>query len=401
MNIFNLLNFEQAILYDGQLSNVPLDGINGLVAKLIEILSFGGFIAVGILLFSLILKVLPLPLDIFSRASSKKSSLKMEKMRPELEKLQKQYANNNTLYQQKVMALYKKEGYSQFASCLPTILTLVFFIIVIGAFNRYSSYAKIEVFNEMARAYSDNVRASEYIEEKNYKVVDGIAIPDETGENVGYFFDTTQGDYNELVVKPAQDAAADRYFEVIKESKFLWVENIWIQDLPWKKSFITKEDYLNSTFTYSKGCSSVQLESGIKSGEVYDILMGSSKLDDAKNKPNGYLILVILSIGTMLLSQLIMTKSQKAQMELQTVDGANGQAAQTSKMMMWMMPIMFGVFSFMYTASFSLYLIVSTVFSTLSTMIINVIVEKSFERKLKKEEEEKYNKRYGHLINKK
>ncbi len=401
MNIFNLLNFEQSILYDGQLANVPLNGINGLVAKLIEILSFGGFIAVGILLFSLILKVLPLPLDIFSRASSKKSALKMEKMRPELEKLQKQYANNNTLYQQKVMALYKKEGYSQFASCLPTILTLVFFIIVIGAFNRYSAYAKIEVFNEMARAYSDNVRASEYIEEMNYKVVDGIAIPDETGESVGYFFDTTQGDYNELIVKPAQDAAAERYFEVIKESKFLWVENIWIQDLPWKKSFITKEDYLNSTFVYSKGCSSVQLESGIKSGEVYDILMGSSKLDEVKNKPNGYLILVVLSIGTMLLSQLIMTKSQKSQMELQTVDGANGQAAQTSKMMMWMMPIMFGVFSFMYTASFSLYLIVSTVFSTLSTMIINVIVEKSFERKLKKEEEEKYNKRYGHLINKK
>ncbi len=401
MNIFNLLDFKPAILFDGQLSNVPLDGINGLVAKLIEILSFGGFIAVGILLFSLILKVLPLPLDIFSRASSKKSSLKMEKMRPELEKLQKQYANNNTLYQQKVMALYKKEGYSQFAACLPSILTLVFFIIVIGAFNRYSSYAKIEVFNEMARAYSDNVRASEYIEEKNYNINNGEIVLDENGEYVGYFFDETKGDYNELIVKPAQDAAADRYFEVIKKSKFLWVENIWIEDLPWKKSFITKEDYLNSAFTYSKGCSTVQLESGIKNGEVYDVLMGSPKLDEAKNKPNGYLILVILSIGTMLLSQLIMTKSQKAQMELQTVDGANGQAAQTSKMMMWMMPIMFGVFSFMYTASFSLYLVVSTVFSTLSTMIINVIVEKSFERKLKKEEEEKYNKRYGHLINKK
>ena len=47
-----------------------------------------------------------------------------------------------------------------------------------------------------------------------------------------------------------------------------------------------------------------------------------------------------------------------------------------------MMPIMFGVFSFMYTASFSLYLIVSTVFSTFSTMIINKIVEKSFEKKI-------------------
>ena len=129
--------------------------------------------------------------------------------------------------------------------------------------------------------------------------------------------------------------------------------------------------------------------------------MGSDKLKDVKNQPNGYLILVVLSIGTMLLSQLIMTKSQKAQMELQSVDGMNGQAAQTTKMMTWMMPIMFGFFSFMYTASFSLYLIVSTVFSTLSTIIINKIVEKAFEKRIQKEEEDKYNKRYGHLINKK
>ena len=46
------------------------------------------------------------------------------------------------------------------------------------------------------------------------------------------------------------------------------------------------------------------------------------------------IILVVLSIGTMLLSQLLMNKQQKTQMELQSVDGADGQAAQTSKMMM-------------------------------------------------------------------
>ena len=122
--------------------------------------------------------------------------------------------------------------------------------------------------------------------------------------------------------------------------------------------------------------------------------MGSSKLDGLKNAPNGYLILVVLSIGSMLLSQLIMTKSQKAQLELQTVDET---AQQTNKMMLWMMPIMFGVFSFMYTASFSLYLIVSTLFSIFSTILINKIVEKKFEKEIKRQEEEKYNKRFGYL----
>ena len=413
MDILNLLTYTFVDVFDGQLANVPLSGVNSLVAKIIEYFSFGGSIAVGILLFSLILKIIPLPLDIYSRASSKKSALKMEKMRPELEKLQRQYANNSQLYQQKVMALYKKEGYSQFAACLPTLFTLIFFIVVINAFTQYSTYTKVDTFNKMATAYTISVSENEYVEKKKYneveykETIEGVEVTktriefSEDGSKEGYFFDDSQGDYNELVVKPAQDAAALKYFEISENAKFLWVENIWIQDLPWKKAFISKEDYLNSTFTYTKGCSSEQIKTGIKSEAVYDILMGSSLLNEEKNKPNGYLILVVLSIATMFISQLLMTKAQKAQMELQTVDGMNGQAAQTTKMMTWMMPIMFGVFSFMYTASFSLYLIVSTVFSTFSTMIINKIVEKSFEKKLKKEEEEKYNKRYGHLINKK
>ena len=402
MNILNLLSYRFVDLFDGQLANVPLTGVNSLVAKIIEYFSFGGSIAVGILVFSLLLKIIPLPLDIYSRAASKKSSLKMEKMRPELERLQKQYANNNTLYQQKVMALYKKEGYSQFAACLPTLFTLIFFIIVINAFTQYSTYTKIDTFNQMAEAYSYNVKYENSNVEKKFYIINEnneYVFVEATAEGAkeGYFFDESKGDYNELVVKPAQDAAADKYFEISKSASFLWVKNIWIQDLPWKKAFISKEDYLNSTFTYSKGCSTQEVKKGIKNEEVYNILMGSDKLNDVKNQPNGYLILVVLSIGTMLLSQLIMTKSQKAQMELQSVDGMNGQAAQTTKMMTWMMPIMFGFFSFMYTASFSLYLIVSTVFSTVSTVVINKIVEKSFEKKLKKEEEDKYNKRFGHL----
>ena len=402
MNILNLLSYRFVDLFDGQLANVPLTGVNSLVAKIIEYFSFGGSIAVGILVFSLLLKIIPLPLDIYSRAASKKSSLKMEKMRPELERLQKQYANNNTLYQQKVMALYKKEGYSQFAACLPTLFTLIFFIIVINAFTQYSTYTKIDTFNQMAEAYSYNVKYENSNVEKKFYIINEnneYVFVEATAEGAkeGYFFDESKGDYNELVVKPAQDAAADKYFEISKSASFLWVKNIWIQDLPWKKAFISKEDYLNSTFTYSKGCSTQEVKTGIKNEEVYNILMGSDKLNDVKNQPNGYLILVVLSIGTMLLSQLIMTKSQKAQMELQSVDGMNGQAAQTTKMMTWMMPIMFGFFSFMYTASFSLYLIVSTVFSTVSTVVINKIVEKSFEKKLKKEEEDKYNKRFGHL----
>lgn len=403
MNVFNNILASISFFSEEGLNNVPITGITKLVKILIETFSIGGLIAVGIILFTLVLKVLPLPLDIYSRAATKKNALKMEKMRPQLEKLQKQYANNKQLYTQKMMALYKKEGYSTFAACLPTLFTLVFFIIVITAFNKYSTYANLNTFNEMAKAYNagivDQVNETDDLEiVLNDEVITGY----KTGATVRFKTDSTLTDdeknaLSEKIVKAAQDKAADCYFEESKKMKFIWVKNIWIPDLPWKKAFVSESDY-NSLFTYSKGMfKRATIDSDIKGKENYELLTGSDKLKDVKNQPNGYLGLVIISIASMLVQQIIMTKSQKAQMELQSVDGANGQAATTAKMMTWMMPIMFGVFSFMYSGAFSLYLIVSTLFSLATTTIINLIVEKLFVKKAMQEEEEKQKARFKHL----
>ena len=69
MNILNLLASEVTIYT--QLGNVEISGVTALVKNIIEYFSFGGYVAVGILLFSLLLKGIPLPLDIYSRASIK------------------------------------------------------------------------------------------------------------------------------------------------------------------------------------------------------------------------------------------------------------------------------------------------------------------------------------------
>lgn len=403
MNVFNNILASISFFSEDGLNNVPITGITKLVKILIETFSIGGLIAVGIILFTLVLKVLPLPLDIYSRAATKKNALKMEKMRPQLEKLQKQYANNKQLYTQKMMALYKKEGYSTFAACLPTLFTLVFFIMVITAFNKYSTYANLNTFNEMAKAYNAGI-VEQVNETDDLEIVlnDEVITGYKTGATVRFKTDSTLTDdeknaLSEKIVKAAQDKAADCYFEESKKMKFIWVKNIWIPDLPWKKAFVSESDY-NSLFTYSKGMfKRATIDSDIKGKENYELLTGSDKLKDVKNQPNGYLGLVIISIASMLVQQIIMTKSQKAQMELQSVDGANGQAATTAKMMTWMMPIMFGVFSFMYSGAFSLYLIVSTLFSLATTTIINLIVEKLFVKKAMQEEEERQKARFKHL----
>ena len=59
----------------------------------------------------------------------------MEKMRPALEKAQKQCGSNRELLMQKQRAIYKEYKYSMFGSCLPMIVTMVVFFIVFGGYN--------------------------------------------------------------------------------------------------------------------------------------------------------------------------------------------------------------------------------------------------------------------------
>ena len=126
----NLLNWLAVAIPNNYVieNAVKLDWIGNLIQTLINAC---GSIGLGVIVFTLILKLITLPFDIISRVSTKKNSVMMEKMRPELEKLQRQYSNNAQLYQRKMQDLYKKNGYSPFSACLPTILNLVFFIVVI------------------------------------------------------------------------------------------------------------------------------------------------------------------------------------------------------------------------------------------------------------------------------
>ena len=156
--------------------DMPATG-NFIVDIMVGLVSITSSITVGVVLFTLILKLITLPFDFASRASMRRNSLKMEEMRPELEKLQKQYADNKELYNQKMMALYKKNGYSMFGACLPTILTLVIFIVALNGFTKYSQFKIRENFYAMTQSYNNVVYAGietdgEYIiRNQDYSVV--------------------------------------------------------------------------------------------------------------------------------------------------------------------------------------------------------------------------------------
>lgn len=494
MDLSNILSVTVSTV--GQLSNdVSLNWLGNIIKALIE---GCGSIGLGIIVFTLILKAITLPFDIISRVSTKKNTIRMEKIRPELEKLQRQYANNSELYQRKMQALYKENNYSPFATCLPTLLNLVFFVVVIGQFSNYSNYANYQVFCDMSASYEqavvtyaqqnsdkiyvytndgeDNSKPQYYINlytlaqneqtlkdynlsvDKNNEYNARFTM-DVTSENIKKLYDEiakgqegllsayTVGEEGQIIEnggvysfnldKCGVDENGEKYtekavmtkfctelveacaaktvkFEVQQVARtaalenykthdlsFLWVKNIWSQDLPWQHPI--KGSFAEYNFVKDAGCVASCKSScgGVNNkitgmtDEQYNEL--TAALTEEKSQPNGYLILVVLSIGTMLLQQVVMNKMSKSQMELSTVEGENGTAAQSQKMMTWMMPLMFGIFSFMYTASFSIYIVVNSLFSLASTLIINWIVEKRFEKLAEQEAKEIELKRTGRI----
>ncbi len=137
-----------------KISSVDLNWIGKIIQWLIEGVSIVGL---GIVLFTLILKTVVLPLDIYSRYKMKKQSLLMKAMRPQMEKLQKQYANDKQMYNQKVMELQKANGISMFGACLPMIVSLVIFMVVFSAFSTYSQYANLQSYKGMEECYNASV----------------------------------------------------------------------------------------------------------------------------------------------------------------------------------------------------------------------------------------------------
>ena len=85
-------------------------------------------------------------------------------------------------------------------------------------------------------------------------------------------------------------------------------------------------------------------------------------------------------------------RSQKEQQKYSSVDG---QGASQQKMMLVIMTGMFAIFSFMYSSSFSIYMIMSNVTSLLSTLIINKIVDAAAKKKEQAALEYKYSGRHA------
>lgn len=461
-----------------------------------------GIIGLGIIVFTIVLKCITLPFDIYQRVSMRKQNLVMREMQPELEKLQKQYANDKTTYNQKMMELYKKNGYSMFGACLPMIISLVILIVAFQGFRTYSQYANLSMYERMSQVYTEEILKyapadKDFGEGRNYFVLAGENEQENLGEGrivwsddrtidgndfgmdgvtyrlflstdsngnqnkhievvssapekfitytywieaeavvFSYYIDTDKFDaylaqfgstpfkeqeaegealtkqavYDSIketaaaegvenldnvaksryVVRIGATAAAD-WYRAGNDSGFLWVKNVWYPDVSYEHPIQPYDKFkgqLNSNVKLKDG-REVSLATVLGSGEYEDL---TSQLDGEKTQANGYFILIILSIGFMVLSQFISMRSSKEANKYQTVDG---QGAKTQKIMLIVMPIIYAIFAFMYSAAFSIYMTMSSVISLLTTVISNLIIGHVFKKKEAKKAKERVTRKYA------
>lgn len=285
-----------------------------------------GNVFITILISTILLRAL----TIFSDIKTRKSSAKMAEVQPEIQRLQKKYANDPRRFQAEQTKLMKEKGVSMWGSCLPMLITMPLFFCFIAAFRYWG--------------YEMNLRL----------LVDENAM------------------------------------ELFKSFKFLWINNIWQPDngltpvLANGASFLATPQLSNLLYLQEPGVGEKLVEMGLavtkvyQGGVSYQLLSNETAiaiydaaiqpfLDVYKGYNNGWFVMSILAGGTNFLSAWLMTKNTPA---------ANEEAAKSTKWMNYLFPVMSFIFCLNYNAAFAIYWTLTSVIM----IIVNLILNKKFPR---------------------
>lgn len=336
----------------------------------------GGVASFGwtVVLFTVILRLILSPLDIWQKVISRRNNKAMERMKPQLEALQARYADDKQRLQQEQMALYKKEKYSTMGMCLPTIVTFVVFFVVFAGFRQMVGYQFAKDYKECVKAYNTSI--AEQIEAN--KDADYIVDNGDGKWDIDDVAKTESGaDFYAAAKKNAQHAVYNVYYseDQVTIRSFLWIKNIFVSD-NWAQAV---PDF--ATVTGQKGMATSKL-TGITIDEYNDVMadvLGTGGYGK-DGKWNGLLILPILSIALSLLSTKLLSGSQaQPPAPPQDAQGEGAEKAQsqqqTMKMMQYVMPIMMGVFALFYSGAFALYMFTSSLCAILFQLTFNLIAK--------------------------
>ncbi len=307
-----------------------------------------------IVLFTVLLKLILSPLDFFQRYKLNKNQKITERLKPTLEKLQKQYGDDKQAFSQKQMELNRKEGYSYFSSCLPMIVTLVVFITLWLSMQTVAQYM---TFKEYITMYDEYTYATEQVESAGGSSDRATEI----GQSVVYqmYYYGIDDEFTQKF-KEENGLAADFELHNCKkvQTSFLWIKNVWAADVPWgDKAILDWGTFGKSIGKYTSGHGLTdEQSSAIVSEGMYNKVMGKLLSDEAASRTNGYLVLPILVVLLSVGSQLLSTYQQKKAGQV----NEKGGVATSMKVMMFIMPVMMAVFAIQYASIFTLYMVTNS-----------------------------------------
>ena len=299
-------------------------------------------------------------LTVFGDIKSRKSSMQMQEIQPDIDRLMKKYQNDPKRMNQERNKLMKEKGVSTMSGCLPLLIMMPLLFMFINAFRAWSNEQMLSLLLTMDK---DPQAGIELFNQYRFLWILNIWRPDNltssavlTGEQFWRTFAATKNTY------------IDKFIFYTEHQQAL-------DELLLRMGFFVKD---------AAGALAIA-EDNTAFLTAYETIMGPC-IDAYKGFVNGYAILPLLAGGTsFLLSWVSMQQQNKKQKEAEQTS-ANAQANSMGKSMMYIMPAMSVIFCWQYDATFSVYWIISNVIATCINVILNKKLPAIIERDKRRRE---------------
>jgi len=302
----------------------------------------------AIILFTIVLKLILSPLDVFQRIAMKKQTAQQAALQPQIAKIQQQYGNDRAKMNEKINELYQRSNISLKSTCLPLlvtmIVTMVVFISLFNALNAIADSKDSQIFNNLHTVYRQ-----EQSRVYNTAYIDSLV---QEGK--------TQKEIEEIQEEAISDTVLKEYKKIKNKHGFIWIQNLWKGDKP-VPPYVSFKEY---TKYYEKKYD-VKLETDAEKQALkleYDEIV--EIIESKNNSNNGFYILIILAGLVTFLVQWLSQKSMQKSANM-------GQPAQSNKIMLIVMPLVMLIFASTSNALFTLYIITNSIASAIISKVID------------------------------
>ena len=326
--------------------------LNSLLLTLIKALhSIINNYALTIIVFTILIKLVVMPLNLKSR----RSTMRMSSLAPKQKALQEKYKDDQEKLNQKIQELYRKEGVNPMGSCLPMLISMV---ILFAMFYALRTFANEQLVSQFLTFYH-NPEIDPHTLVEPFLWIKNLWMPDSP-------FATYMPDVQSLRLvdyKVWNDVSAKLFADGV---------------IPQALSFASASDlttYITDVVTPFVGSAAyapyIAPVAGLGSLNILGLIRFS-----IYQEGNGWFLLPILSV----VSQIFM---QKLTMKNTTMDPSQ---AGSQKMMIYVMTFMSLYFCASYNSAFALYWVVANIYAIVEQICFNKYFEQQ-DRKAAKAEE--------------